>query len=148
MESICIFEEAWIGRCKEPATAGDFCAKHAGRKCTSCGAVATHNCDETMGPLVCGADLCPLCEHALAPDGTNRYMEHIKKGTQKFKGWWEQTDEEKHKGKYLCLQRELQSLDKLLSILGENERIMSSRRECEAHIREMEQKDPSLRALE
>ena len=66
----CRFIEAWIGRCKETPDESGFCKKHKGKKCASCGAIATRNCEET-GQFVCGADLCDDCEHTLFPDGSN-----------------------------------------------------------------------------
>jgi hypothetical protein len=62
----CLFDEAWIGRCKEKATSGDMCAKHAGKTCEGCGAAATRSCDHT-GQFVCGSPICGTCQHGEVP---------------------------------------------------------------------------------
>ena len=98
----CKFSEAWSGRCKEEAIEGsDFCEKHTGLVCSSCGEPATCSCDETMGGLVCGAPLCDNCEHTLHDNGCNNrgklpegYKAHCKKGTQVYKPWFMQDPEE------------------------------------------------------
>lgn len=95
----CGFQKAWIGPCKDTATEGTRCAAHAHVKCASCGAPATHECDQT-GQFVCGAPLCDECEHTIAEDGTNGGIgffrasplptgmkEHCKKAEQKFEPW-------------------------------------------------------------
>lgn len=80
---LCSFDLAWIGKCGKPN-----CEKHATLKCGSCGAPATHECDETMG-LVCGVPLCADCEHEISDDGTNgRTMRHCRKDAQKFLPWY------------------------------------------------------------
>jgi hypothetical protein len=80
---LCSFDLAWRGKCGEPN-----CEKHASLKCGSCGAPATHECDETMG-LVCGVPLCADCEHEISEDGTNgRTMRHCRKDAQKFLPWY------------------------------------------------------------
>ena len=97
----CIWSEAWVGRCKNEAIEGTIvCEKHTGRKCSSCGAPATHNCDET-GQFVCGFDLCDDCEHATFSDGTNGGIGfnaqqppeglkiHVKKTEQQYTPWYE-----------------------------------------------------------
>lgn len=78
---MCNFIEAWIGECRKE---GDpFCEKHAGRVCASCGEVATRNCSETMGAMICGADLCRNCEHELNQFGTNGMIsKHCRKDAQ------------------------------------------------------------------
>jgi hypothetical protein len=52
----CIWVRAWIGRCEAMATAHGCCEQHQA-VCCSCGAPATHDCEET-GDFVCGALLC------------------------------------------------------------------------------------------
>lgn len=97
MMNTCGFDEAWIGKCEE---AGDpFCAKHAGRTCVSCGAVAVRNCEET-GQFVCGENLCGDCEHTIFPSGTNGGVgfnaeplpegmrRHCKKTEQLYQPWY------------------------------------------------------------
>jgi hypothetical protein len=93
---ICGFDMAWVGPCK-----AENCTEHAALKCVSCGAKATRSCDET-GQFVCGAPLCPDCEHTLAADGTNGGVgfnaqrppegmgHHCKKTEQKHKPWYAQ----------------------------------------------------------
>jgi hypothetical protein len=97
----CGFNEAWIGACKEPVAEETRCAKHAGKTCASCGAPATKNCDETMGPLVCGCDLCAECEHTTHPNGCNSgsYLPddlkgHCKPSEQRFRPWYANGAEE------------------------------------------------------
>lgn len=95
---ICNFNEAWIGKCENESP----CEKHANQTCASCGAQATHDCEQT-GQFVCGSPLCDECEHAIAPDGTNAgigffstipdemiktWKSHIKKTDQKYDVWW------------------------------------------------------------
>lgn len=57
----CAFQLAWRGPCAAP-TLETYCAEHSGRRC-QCGAVATRECDATMGPLVCGVYICDVCKH-------------------------------------------------------------------------------------
>jgi hypothetical protein len=38
-----------------------------------------------------------------APDGTFRYNNHIRKGHQKYKPWWEQSEEEQKRGRLQVL---------------------------------------------
>ena len=59
-ETQCQFDMCWVGRCKEPADISGYCAKHAAAKC-QCGRQATHDCEATIGPLVCGRLLCGRC---------------------------------------------------------------------------------------
>ncbi|MEK9954773.1 MAG: hypothetical protein VW577_05145 [Pelagibacteraceae bacterium] len=92
---ICGFDEAWIGKCKNPKP----CEKHADLKCCVCGESATHNCEET-GQFVCGAPLCDDCEHTTFEDGTNGGIgfnaqpcpegmkAHVRKSEQRFKPWY------------------------------------------------------------
>jgi len=89
----CIFDKAWIGRCKNSALpAKGVCEEHD-RPCASCGAPATHSCDSTFG-LVCGAPLCPDCEHELDEQGTNGWVsKHCRKDAQKYKPWYIQEAE-------------------------------------------------------
>ena len=97
----CGFSRAWIGLCKQDATdARGICFEHGKLKCVSCGDQATHDCDET-GQFVCGAPLCPNCEHTIAPDGTNGGVgfnaqrlpdgmrQHGKKTEQRFRPWYQ-----------------------------------------------------------
>ena len=99
----CIFELAWVGKCKKP-TQGDsqFCKEHIDLHCDSCGAQATRTCDET-GQFVCGFLLCNDCDHLTFPDGTNGGVgfnqaplpegftkRHVKKTDQKFEPWYTQ----------------------------------------------------------
>ena len=65
----CRWIEAWVGRCKLPSVKNGCCEKHQS-SCCSCGAPATHNCNET-GQFVCGFPLCDECEHTIHPDGSN-----------------------------------------------------------------------------
>jgi len=96
----CRFIKAWIGQCKNDAIEGEFCKEHADLKCCSCGAQATHECDET-GQFVCGAPLCDNCEHTIAKDGTNGgigfirtsplpkgYKSHCRKDAQIYQPWY------------------------------------------------------------
>lgn len=94
--AICGFSEAWVGRCKLPPLPGGCrCEKHEGWVCESCGAPATHTCDETFA-FVCGARLCDNCEHEIQPDGTNGFVyKHCRKDQQKHKPWCSQKTVEK-----------------------------------------------------
>ena len=99
----CGFGLAWVGNCKQPATAENGrCQTHTKEVCSSCGAPATHECEET-GQLVCGFPLCDNCVHAIAPDGTNggvgfyssipddmqkTWKTHVKKTEQSYKPWY------------------------------------------------------------
>jgi hypothetical protein len=60
----CVFDEAWIGRCKNEVS-GDtrFCWKHLGEKCSDCGKQAFKNCEATIGAFVCGSMLCSQHSH-------------------------------------------------------------------------------------
>ena len=99
----CKWVKAWIGHCKEPADESGFCKEHKGKVCCSCGATATHDCDET-GQFVCGFPLCDDCEHTIFPNGTNggvgfneqdlpeNMKRHCKKTEQKFKPWFMQEE--------------------------------------------------------
>ena len=103
MKSVCGcgFSVAWRGSCDAPTVddEGQFCAKHIEVRCASCGAKATHDCDET-GQFVCGAPLCADCKHTVAPDGTNGGIgfnaqrlpdgmrQHCKKSEQRFSPWY------------------------------------------------------------
>ena len=93
----CKFIKAWIGQCKNDALDSGFCKNHQGEKCVSCGAQATHTCEET-GQFVCGELLCDNCEHTVAENGTNGnigffrtsplpegYKAHCKKDAQVYK---------------------------------------------------------------
>lgn len=53
----CVFNVAWVGRCKNEAEDGSVvCEKHSKQKCW-CGAQATRECSHASS-LVCGAPLC------------------------------------------------------------------------------------------
>jgi len=106
----CNFLLAWQGPCGKPTTEPDrkYCTEHDGIKCVNCGAQATKQCDETVGPCVCGCYLCDNCEHEIAPDGTNgSTFKHVEKGAQKFKIWCDQTPHEQLVGEYFMLQRNI-----------------------------------------
>jgi hypothetical protein len=68
----CVWDLAWIGRCKKEALPGTpaLCAEHSDKKCLSCGRVAVRECPEA-GSLVCGAPLCADCNHNY--DSTSRF---------------------------------------------------------------------------
>jgi len=95
----CKFSTAWIGPCTKEADESGYCAEHKGIKCCSCGAQATHTCEET-GQFVCGAPLCGDCEHTIHANGTNGgigfngseppegMLDHCKKSEQRYKPWW------------------------------------------------------------
>lgn len=85
--SKCQFDLAWRGPCNKPV-AERMCEEHARLKCSSCGAQATRECEETM-QFVCGSLLCDDCEHEIAEDGTNgRSNKHCKKTEQKHLPWY------------------------------------------------------------
>lgn len=56
----CSFDKCWVGRCKQPADATGYCDEHKLLKC-GCGRQATHDCEATIGPFVCGRLLCGHC---------------------------------------------------------------------------------------
>lgn len=97
--NMCKWSKAWVGPCKEIADESGFCPEHKKEKCCSCGAQATHDCDET-GQFVCGAPLCDDCRHTTFPDGTNGGVgfdeapcpegmkRHSKKTEQKYTPWY------------------------------------------------------------
>lgn len=119
--STCKFHLAWRGPCnKKTDPDSDFCSEHKGLVCSSCGGEATGECNETFG-LVCGAPLCDECEHEVAPDGTNGANSiHVKKTDQRYKYWFEQTEEERLRGKYLMVKRSLASNAHLADLLPED----------------------------
>jgi hypothetical protein len=95
-EELCGFNEAWIGKCKNPKP----CEKHKDKVCESCGKPATQSCEST-GQFVCGAPLCDDCEHTIFPEGHNggvgfNAMElpeglekrHIPRSKQKYPVWY------------------------------------------------------------
>lgn len=96
--SPCLWDQAWIGKCKLPSVKNGCCEKHQA-VCCSCGAPATHDCEET-GQFVCGAPLCDDCEHTLHEDGTNGGVgfnmrnppegmkTHCRKTEQRVKPWY------------------------------------------------------------
>jgi hypothetical protein len=60
--SKCQFDKAWIGKCnKETVQGSKYCEEHHDLICIYCGKQATHDCEETMGPFVCGVKLCDTC---------------------------------------------------------------------------------------
>lgn len=57
----CGFNQAWIGRCKDPIEDGETaCKVHAKVKC-SCGKQAIKTCSATIGSFVCGRPTCGTC---------------------------------------------------------------------------------------
>lgn len=57
----CLFNEPWIGRCKEPALPGELCCtQHSQEKCQVCGEQALTRCQASIG-VMCGVPLCHLC---------------------------------------------------------------------------------------
>ena len=98
----CPFIKAWSGRCNRPVPKGATTCQEHKLTCSSCGAQATHECDET-GQFVCGAPLCDNCEHTIFGNGTNGgigfYAQnppagmkaHCKKSEQIFKPWYERS---------------------------------------------------------
>jgi hypothetical protein len=100
IDTMCGFDEAWRGKCKNLAVKNGRCKEHADLVCVSCGKPATHSCSET-GQLVCGAPLCDDCEHTTSMEGTNGNIgfyrtsplpegmkEHCKKCDQKVFPWY------------------------------------------------------------
>lgn len=76
----CTFTPAWQSRCCN-VCAGDFCDRHSGIKCSSCGEQATTECAHT-GQFVCGAPLCPKChgcEDHEKPSGNWGFLNHYHK---------------------------------------------------------------------
>jgi len=57
-DSLCNFNEAWRGNCKERSP----CKIHKGTCCWKCGEQATRSCDHT-GAFVCGVPCCPKHRH-------------------------------------------------------------------------------------
>jgi len=96
--SPCLWDQAWVGKCRLPSVKNGCCEKHQA-VCCSCGAPATHDCEET-GQFVCGAPLCDDCEHTIHPEGHNGGIgfnalplpdgmkSHCKKTEQRFKPWY------------------------------------------------------------
>lgn len=59
--SLCLFNEPWVGRCKEPALPRELCCtKHSQEKCQVCGEQALTRCNASIG-VMCGVPLCHLC---------------------------------------------------------------------------------------
>lgn len=71
MKEPCKFYLAWRGPCGE-----ENCKEHAHLRCCSCGAPATEECDQTVGPAVCGASLCAECHHLPALPGEHLSFRH------------------------------------------------------------------------
>jgi len=91
--SNCTFVRAWVGPCGSPMP----CTTHQDTVCSSCRQPATHECEETIGPMVCGAHLCNDCEHTICTNGCNSgaplpnaMKEHCKKTDQQVKPWYTQ----------------------------------------------------------
>ena len=94
----CKFKVSWVGTCGKPVESGEYCKEHT-QSCASCGAPATHDCEET-GQFVCGAPLCDDCEHTIFEDGTNGGVgfnaaslpegmkRHCKKTEQRYQPWF------------------------------------------------------------
>ena len=58
----CLFNEPWVGPCKEPAIEGSLCCqKHSEEKCQVCGEQALTRCQASIG-MMCGVPLCDVCE--------------------------------------------------------------------------------------
>lgn len=91
----CRYSLAWRGPCRAPVELeGQHCDDHQRENCASCGASATGECSETMGPFVCGQPICDNCEHTLCSNGCNSGGErppgldtHCPKSEQVFKVW-------------------------------------------------------------
>jgi hypothetical protein len=88
---MCGYDIAWVGPCKNEGE----CPQHANLKCSSCGAPATHECEETHG-FICGAPLCEKCSHTIQSNGCNSMgtlprglKEHCPKDAQVYKYWFE-----------------------------------------------------------
>lgn len=58
--SYCRYTPAWSSACGTECE-GEICAAHADRKCVSCNAPATNECNHA-GQFVCGYPLCDNCE--------------------------------------------------------------------------------------
>lgn len=92
----CKFNISWVGVCNSnPVDNIEYCEKHLGMKCCSCGERAPHDCYETMNGFVCGAPLCDNCEHEINENGTNGgNFKHCRKDAQKFKPWYEREEKQ------------------------------------------------------
>jgi len=99
-ENTCKYIKCWQGRCQHPAVKDEYCEEHKDKRCCACGAKSTHNCAETMGPFVCGAELCDDCNHHVGPNGTNQNGTHGRKGTGRYKSWLEMSEQELAEGKF------------------------------------------------
>jgi hypothetical protein len=77
----CVWDEAYMGRCKAEALPGSpaLCAKHSDRECSTpeCNRTAVRTCD-FAGQFVCGYPLCEACEHWWESD---RKSGHRRKST-------------------------------------------------------------------
>lgn len=62
MTQRCNWTISWVGRCQTEVEDGPYCPKHR-HACRSCGATADHDCETTVGALVCGVPLCASCRH-------------------------------------------------------------------------------------
>lgn len=60
----CAWDYFWVD-CKKAAFGKSrFCIAHVDVKCRCCNAEAVRSCGETMGPFVCGTELCKDCYHS------------------------------------------------------------------------------------
>ena len=92
---MCNYSLAWIGPCNKQPVSNGMCEEHSTKKCVVCGNPAIGQCAETNG-LVCGADLCPDCEHQLTAEGVNDGFKHCRKSEQKYLPWYMQKNNENH----------------------------------------------------
>ncbi len=95
IEGGCAYVKPWSGACNKPIDSNDRCLEHSKTICVSCGALATHGCDETMTQFVCGYDLCDDCEHTICDNGCNSggklpegMQGHCRKGQQVYNPWY------------------------------------------------------------
>lgn len=75
--SYCRYYPCYQNQCKNECD-GEFCVKHAGKKCRVCGEQAAHECNHT-GQFVCGVPLCDNCEgftDTSKPSGAWGFMNH------------------------------------------------------------------------
>lgn len=86
----CNFDQGWGGICQSyKDDTAEFCDKHTGLKCGSCGGKATKLCSSTSTQFVCNEPLCDECDHELTENGTDTHqIKHVKKCDQKYEPWW------------------------------------------------------------
>jgi hypothetical protein len=87
----CKFDEKGWAPCKIPSTNG-LCSKHEKAKCVSCGGQALRSCDEGMGGLACGADLCLTCQHSM--EGGTHVTKQVYKAQMREEAELSQTGKE------------------------------------------------------